>query len=911
MLTFSRGILRGHQAALRMAMHLSEPTMVPDLARNQAWLARRPHDEGRRTVPSWRVDLDPAFPSLLAVDPRRPLHLEEIAALLRGLRADGTRIPGKPPSESGYTDFTFSVEKDVSILWTLATPAEQAVIEAIHREAVQAAMAVIEAAIGRARLGRGGRDGFEAGAIPWLTFEQMTARSTAPDDDVAQGRGSPNLHVHVVSLHTVLTPSGRVRTPDLQGVAHRVHEVGALARALTARGLRRRGIVVEADPVTGTFRIPSLPGTLRDAFSRRTVNGREAAMAYLAETGQRWSEVSERRRVVLMKANVQARFSGVRKDDIADLAHWRAVAAAHGWSPTLLPRGRLEDEPIPFAKRCEAAVTQLLMRLESLLAERSLVDHQELRTIAAQVAVAVDLDVQEITTVICSLAGRPIQQDGVLRALRLITGADRRGDVVTHLSADLQPPEMDILIGLVRALCAPYPGPRDANEARDVACGTFEVLDATRSDRWSLTVDTARREGQDWCWVGSGRPDKTSVSDSVAARRTSLTRLLRTSDTVPAVILVEDLGRHHPRDLLRLLLRLRATSTTIRIFIRNDRASHWTRTMLDILARAWPESQAAGPAPVFSDEQHRLNAVRDGDVDGALALARQEGTARLLGGHEGAFARDVSACWLEERDRSGTPPVIVVEPGVASEPIIQSLRAGLRRRGLLSGPDHAVETDARTGTAAITLAVGDVIVLRKRVNAQRSDRGRGLFGLVGSRLTITGITREGIRAINGRQHEGLITWNTLRCSEGGYALDQGYVVGGFAPGGSECRIWAAEQEVATLAAEWLRSLNGTRGRDLLLLRRDALAAALPGDVAASEEGLWAALARIIRISSASPAERARAAALAAQRAAADVFRESFLDFERARGASMAMKRRWRGFRQRQPQADQSAAPGGP
>ena len=79
----------------------------------------------------------------------------------------------------GYVDLTFSAPKSVSVAWAFApTDAERGMIHQAHHDAIGSVMKDIEAQIGRARKGDGGQDGWEPGAIGWVSFDHYAARPT-------------------------------------------------------------------------------------------------------------------------------------------------------------------------------------------------------------------------------------------------------------------------------------------------------------------------------------------------------------------------------------------------------------------------------------------------------------------------------------------------------------------------------------------------------------------------------------------------------------------------------------------------------------------------------------------------------------------------------------------------------------
>lgn len=409
----------------------------------------------------------------------------------------------------------------------------------------------------------------------------------------------------------------------------------------------------------------------------------------------------------------------------------------------------------------------MLARLTPLLAGRSLVLHHEVWTIAAQVGVGAGLGADEIAAMIQTLSGREIQHDGARLPLHLIPAPDRGVNAVMHLSTDLQPAERTALIGLLRAMLAPVPGSKRAPDVPP--SGTVEILDAQSRDRWTRAVEVAMRDGPNWCWIGLSAADGPAGDRADMRHRTSLDDLRLSTAAWPARILIEDLGRHHPRDLFRFLQTARARPVRLQLFLRGDRTGFWTETSRALLAEAWPDRVDAGPSARAPEAHSPDGPVPNGMIADAIARARRTGGAQLLDGAEDAFARQVADRWLLERGR-GAEPVIVTAPGPARASIVAALRNEMRRRGLLEWPDHAVRLATITSVNAIasedsiTLAIGARIVLDKRCNARRDDGGRGLFGVPGTRLTVVGITREGIHAVNPRGHAGMIAWSTLRAA---------------------------------------------------------------------------------------------------------------------------------------------------
>ena len=227
--------------------------------------------------------------------------------MLAGKRADGEELRLGPLLEAlsasrariGYVDLCWSADKSVSLAWAFApTEAERNMIAQAHKDAVASALDYVQAELGRARKGKAGRDGFDAGQIGWISFDHYASRPTVEfaRTDPATGErytelvtlkvaGDPQLHTHVAVPNVVLTEDGRVGALDLQRLDGRVHEFGAYYQAHLATNLRRHGVAVALDEATGAARLTAIPERVRDAFSKRTRNGTEAARAYAASAG--------------------------------------------------------------------------------------------------------------------------------------------------------------------------------------------------------------------------------------------------------------------------------------------------------------------------------------------------------------------------------------------------------------------------------------------------------------------------------------------------------------------------------------------------------------------------------------------------------------------------------------------------
>jgi hypothetical protein len=141
----------------------------------------------------------------------RELSVEERENILSARLADGRVLSDRAymalleasKSRIGYIDLTFSAPKSLSVAWAFApTNAERAMMHQAHSDAIESVMCIIEKEIGRARMGKGGKDGYEPGSIGWVSFDHYAARPT-----VASSR----------AMNRVLRPPNYTALPEVMG----------------------------------------------------------------------------------------------------------------------------------------------------------------------------------------------------------------------------------------------------------------------------------------------------------------------------------------------------------------------------------------------------------------------------------------------------------------------------------------------------------------------------------------------------------------------------------------------------------------------------------------------------------------------------------------------------------------------
>jgi hypothetical protein len=330
----------------------------------------------------------------------------------------------------GYVDLTFSAPKSVSVAWAFApTNAERAIIHQAHHDAIGSVMQDIEAQIGRARKGKAGQDGWEPGAIGWVSFDHYTARPTvavvktdrsgqdytelhsfkSPGGRVA---GDMQLHTHTALFNAVLTETGHMGGLWLDQLDGRVKEWGALYQAYLATNLRQHGVDVVLDDRTGMARLTAVPERVLEHFSKRTTGGAAAARAYAAEQGLDWDTLDANRKIGLLKQGVQDP-RGAKSDDLSDATAWRLAATELGYTHGSVLRPDQKHHQTSRADRLEIAYQAALGVFDKELQRRAAVEGADARLAATKGLIAAGVESPaDVNAVTKAMRERGVMQRG-------------------------------------------------------------------------------------------------------------------------------------------------------------------------------------------------------------------------------------------------------------------------------------------------------------------------------------------------------------------------------------------------------------------------------------------------------------------------------------------------------------------
>jgi hypothetical protein len=776
------------------------------------------------------------------------LSPEEAAHVHAGRRADGSENRLGPLLEGlnatrariGYVDLCWSADKSVSLAWALApTEAERNIIAQAHKDAVLSALRYVEAEVGHARKGKGGRDGYDAGRIGWISFDHYASRPTVEVAriDPATGQaftelvtfevaGDPQLHQHVAIPNVVLTADGRVGALDLQRLKGRVHEFGALYQAHLATNLRKHGVEVVLDEPTGAARLTAIPDQVRDAFSKRTRNGTDAARAYAKAAGLDWDELDDTRKIGLAKQGVQGDPRQVKQDDLGDWASWHRQAAELGWNPRSVLRPELgqgrklglgDEGKEEREARLEHAYGVAVGLLDKALQRRAVIDGADLRVAAARGLVASGVEeAADIDAVVKNFAAKGVLQDG--QATQLVWGfsKDAQGQEAARVTTTLQAQRETEFLALAREAAsdrrgALSPAALDAAVARfsersgvdfsDTAHGRTQravmeqlgqggrleaaigVAGAGKSTLLTPLVDAWHEEGRAvfgaaLAWrqtddlKAAGIPEERRAAISVFLERAQTGKLTLDRDSV---VVVDELGLLGTRQMLDLLrLQKQHEFRLVAVGDPKQCQSIEAGPVVDLLRQALPHNALPEILTTIRQQTAREREAslmfREGRAAEALELKREDGTALLIAGDYRQVVEGVAALWAERRAANAADPSFTLSVSAPTNQDARAIGAEIREHRRAAGelgPDLVVikACDQTGNSYDLALGVGDRVRLFARTNAAYADKSRGILGNNGSVLEVREISAAGVTLRNAHGREGVVAWETLRDRE--------------------------------------------------------------------------------------------------------------------------------------------------
>ena len=762
--------------------------------------------------------------------------------ILSGRMADGRPMSDREyrvvletsKSRIGYIDLTFSAPKSVSIAWAFApTTAERAIIHQAHKDAIDSVMLVIERQIGRASKGRSARHGYEAGVIGWVSFDHYAARPTVEvirTDELGEqvtelhrltstkGRvpGDMQVHTHVAVPNIVETPSGRVGSLDLAELEGRIHEWGALYQAHLASNLRLHGVEMELDQRTEMARISAIPDYVLAHFSRRTLNGTDAARSYARSQGLDWDGLAPERQIELLKSGVQNRREG-KADDVGDLEAWQRMAVSIRYHHRSVLR---PDEPIlrrERAQRLEIAYQAAMPLLTRQFDRRAVIDGSDARVAAARGLITSGIETaDDVNAITRALRERGIKRRGEDAALiwGTVQGTQGRDRIAVTTTLDVR--EERELVAVARA------GSRDRSSVLTSAqiksaVAAFPEIDFANAHgraqrkiidhlgmggRISIAIGIAgsgkstllkplvrawRNDGRTVHGIAlAWRQADELVAAGIGARNTrAVASFLRAAQSgklqlaQKAVVVVDEIGLLGTRQLNEILaLQRKAGFQLVMLGDPKQMQSVEAGAVIELLRRAFGENIIpelnSSVRQRDADERETTLMFRNGQTAEAIRRKDEDGTLRIVPGGYREAVIYVAALWDERRqvnhDRPGYQISVSAPTNAEAHDISLAIRSLRQASGEVKADKISVRATDGEGERSygLPLAEGDRVRLFRRTNAKFLDTSTvGNIGRNGTVLEVVAINDAGMVLRSAAGREGAVTWSSLSDSRNG------------------------------------------------------------------------------------------------------------------------------------------------
>jgi hypothetical protein len=776
----------------------------------------------------------------------KELSVEKRENILSGQLADGRDLSDRAymtlleasKSRIGYIDLTFSAPKSLSVAWAFApTNAERAMMHQAHSDAIESVMGIIEKEIGRARMGKGGKDGYEPGSIGWVSFDHYAARPTVAvvtrDEQGyeatelhsvtgSDGRvpGDMQVHTHVAVFNVVQTASGRVGGLDLAQLDGRVHEWGALYQAYLADNLRRHGVEITLDARTEMARLGAVPERVAAHFSKRTVSGTEAARAYAQSRGLDWDSIDAEHKIRLLKSGVQDP-RGAKSDDVSDLATWQKMAAAMGYRHrSVLRRDEIKPE-LSRDERLELAYQAAMPVLGKQFDRRAVIDGADARVAAAKGLIVAGIEsAEDVDTLTRAFRERGIQRRGEDAALIWGTVAGTQGRVKTAITTTLDEREERTLISAARA------GGQDRSAALtaaqiDAGVRAFPELDfssahgrAQRSvidqlgkgGRMALAIGVAGSgkttllKPLAWAWAEDGRvvhgialawrQSDDLAEAGIEGRTRAVAAFLKAAERrqialdAKSVVVVDEVGLLGTRQLNDILaLQKRAGFQLVMLGDPKQMQAVEAGSVIGLLRRALGNDAVpelgSSVRQKDSEERETVLMFRNGQTDAAIQRKAANGNFQAIPGSYREVIEKVAALWQERREANRDRPnftITVSAPTNAeAHDISLAIRAHRRAAGEIGVDKMTIAaTDGQGERSSMALAEGDRVRLFRRMNATFAETGHsGNIGQNGTVLEVARVQQDGLTLRTKAGKEGFVPWARFHDESGRVQLAYG------------------------------------------------------------------------------------------------------------------------------------------
>ena len=771
---------------------------------------------GRGERANWRPDMDPRVAAALGIASARAAPRDsQLDALFEARRADTGEDWSQHVRKNSGFDFVFAPHKSVSLAAEFApTEAERQMIRNAIHAASDDALRYAAHDLGYARKGHAGEKGAEAGEIGWVTFAHDAARPTVAVQNGPDGAtylldapiaGDPHYHLHNFIPNLVVIDDGRVGSIDSKALtAHKVPEYGAFFQARLADRLRSLGLRIGLDAGGEAAVALDIPESAVLMFSKRDRQVVGDAQRYAREHAMDWDELSlERKKQILHEASAAGRLGKTKEE-----AHavWREQVEELGWTPTsvlgatLPPVERTSDQRREAAYACASASLSAEFQLKAVLDAERLRVHAARGLIEAGAACGRD----DVDAVVSLIEARGFVHDG--KAVTLIFGLHEGKERISHTeqlrieqsvaemsraaardrSADLSDAAIRAAIERVEADDA---GVRFSKEQLAAihalgAGGKLSLLTGVAgSGKTTLLkplVDAWRDDGRTVIGMSTAWRQADALKDAGVDETWALQPLLNAIDTGEfsadenTVLIVDEISQIGPRPMLKLLEMQAKTGMTIKMLgDREQVQSIEAGDTIALLKRVLPKSAAPEVLTAVrqkNDRDRKIAALfRDGRAETALAMKREDGTARLFEGDTDQVVRQIADLYIERSDalKSQDPSygvTITTLTNAEAADISRAIRERLKARGEI-GTDEAtykavVYRSDKPEFFDLPIATGDRLRMYRKTVAQ-IDGKRATIGNNGDIVEVVRKRQAGLVLRNARGQTAEIDWKRL------------------------------------------------------------------------------------------------------------------------------------------------------
>ena len=675
---------------------------------------------------------------------------------------------------------------------------------------------------------RGGRDRHSG----WIGFQHYTARPAVDIErrdregraytdirEVPLQTADPQLHTHVTVFNSVQTDSGHIGALDLDRLAGRVKELGAVYHANVAARARQLGIETVLDERTGAARLADIPHSVRELFSKRTLEAQEAAREFAASREIDWDAITAEQKIALLKVGAaetrQAKTEtaeGVEQKSDYAVWHEQAAAASYRHRSVFRPD---QITPAPAAdERREAAYRAALPLLDGELIRRAVLDGQELREIAARALIVAGIGERpgdDIDAVIKSFRERGVVQDGEQVALLWGRGASLRGKERWSVTTALHIDQERELIRLAKTASLDLSGALPAaqidraadaflerNPAIDPAAAQWQaqrammtrlatggrlgvaigVAGAGKSTALAPLVDAWKADGREVFGITLAWRQAADLRSAGIAERASVAAFLKRVETGRymldrnSVVVVDEVGLIGTRQMLDLLrLQERTGMQIVMVGDPKQCQSIEAGPVIDLLRKGIGEGAVPEILTSIRQKTEREREItglfRAGRAVEALEMKQQDGTAVLVAGGRQATVQRVARLWRERIEANRGDPAFRLTVSAPTNADVReigaAIRAERRRAGEIGDDVKVLDATNRSGdTYRLPLAVGDRVRLYDRVHDARVPGRKTVLANNGEVVEIRALTEEGMIVRNDAGAEGLVAWRKIQ-----------------------------------------------------------------------------------------------------------------------------------------------------